>query len=70
VGDCFGADVLTAAFIQFAAFFLVLIMQAHAAIGIFEVVFKSVVFPYISGHSAPSFPVFRQNKKRPLRSRI
>jgi predicted HAD superfamily phosphohydrolase YqeG len=58
VGDGVGTDVLAAALFQFTTELFAPIIQAPAEVGIFEVVLKMVVFPYVFGHSAPSFPVF------------
>jgi hypothetical protein len=65
VGDGVGADVLAAALFQYATEFLSLIIQAPTAVGIFQVILETVVFPYVFGHSAPSFTVLGQNEKAP-----
>jgi len=64
VCDGVGADVLAAAFLQLAAEFFALVMQAPAAIGIFLVILETVVFSDVSGHTRPPF-LFLGKRKSP-----
>jgi len=74
VSDGFGANVPAAALVTVAAaigFFVhAFVMQAKIAVGIFDMVFKFIVYSYIFGHYAPSFAIFDNKKSRALRLKI